>query len=67
MNGFKLLGEREMARTFECQDTEFHIRVVLLNRFSQLGRPVTVVVAKLRLMLGICRPQRALCHNASPN
>lgn len=45
MNCFKRLGERVMARTFECQVTELHIRVALLNRFSQLGRPVTVAVA----------------------
>lgn len=45
MNCFKRLGERVMARTFERQVTELHIRVALLNRFSQLGRPVTVAVA----------------------
>ena len=44
MNCFKRLGERVMARTFERQVTELHIRVALLNRFSQLGRPVTVAV-----------------------
>ena len=45
MNCFKRLGERVMARTFERQVTELHIRVAVLNRFSQLGRPVTVAVA----------------------
>ena len=45
MNCFKRLGERVMARTFERQVTELHIRVALLNRFSQFGRPVTVAVA----------------------
>lgn len=45
MNCFKQLGERVMARTFERQVTELHIRVALLNRFSQFGRPVTVAVA----------------------
>lgn len=44
MNCFKRLGERVMARTFEHQVTQLHIRVALLNRFSQLGRPVTVAV-----------------------
>lgn len=44
MNCFKRLGERVMARTFERQVTELYIRVALLNRFSQLGRPVTVAV-----------------------
>ena len=42
MNCFKRLGERVMARTFERQVVELHIRAALLNRFSQLGRPVTV-------------------------
>lgn len=44
MNCFKRLGERVIARTFERQVTELHIRVALLNRFSQLGRPVTVAL-----------------------
>ena len=45
MHCFKRLGERVMARTFERQVVELHVRVVLLNRFSQLGRPVTVAMA----------------------
>ena len=45
MHCFKRLGERVMARTFERQVVELHIRVALLNRFSQLGRPETVAVA----------------------
>lgn len=42
---FKRLGERVMARTFERQVAELHVRVALLNRFTQLGRPTTVPVA----------------------
>ena len=34
MHCFKRLGERVMARTFERQVVELHIRVALLNRFS---------------------------------
>ena len=45
MHCFKRLGQRVMARTFERQVVELHVRVSLLNRFSQLGRPKTVVVA----------------------
>ena len=45
MHCFKRLGERVMARTFERQVVELHVRVALLNRFSQLGRPQTVAVA----------------------
>jgi hypothetical protein len=45
MHCFKRLGERVMARTFEWQVVELHVRVALLNRFSQLGRPVTVAIA----------------------
>ena len=45
MHCFKRLGERVMARTFERQVVELHVRVALLKRFTQLGRPTTVVVA----------------------
>mgnify|MGYP006194718883 CR=1 FL=1 len=44
MHCFKRLGERVMARTFERQVVELHVRVALLNRFTQLGRPTTVSV-----------------------
>jgi len=30
-----------MARTFERQVVEFHVRVAVLNRFTKLGRPTT--------------------------
>jgi hypothetical protein len=45
MHCFKRLGERVMARTFERQVVELHVRVALLNRVTQLGRPTTVSVA----------------------
>lgn len=41
----KRLGERVMARTFERQVNELHIRAAILNRFTELGRPQTVAVA----------------------
>ena len=44
MHCFKRLGQRVMARTFERQVVELHVRVALLNRFTQLGRPSTVPV-----------------------
>ena len=47
MHCFKRLGERVMARTFERQVTELHVRVALLNRFTQLGRPTTVAVPSM--------------------
>jgi hypothetical protein len=47
MHGFKRLGERVMARTFERQVVELHVRVALLNRFTQLGCPTTVLVAAM--------------------
>jgi hypothetical protein len=43
MRCLKLLGERVMARDFDRQVTEIHIRVALLNRFTLLGTPTTVV------------------------
>lgn len=44
MHCFKRLGERVMACTFERQVIELHVRVALLNRFTQLGWPNTVAV-----------------------
>ncbi len=51
IHGFKRLGERVMARTFECQVAgqmvALHVRAALLNRFTQLGRPTAVPVAAM--------------------
>ena len=47
MHCFKRLGERVTARTFDRQVVELHIRVALLNRFSQIGRPQTVRVTAM--------------------
>jgi hypothetical protein len=44
MHCLKRLGERLMARTSERQVVEVHVRVALMNRFTQLGRPTTVAV-----------------------
>lgn len=44
MRCFKLLGERVNARLFNSQVAELQIRAALLNRFTQLGRPVTVAI-----------------------
>lgn len=45
MNCFKRLGEKVMARTFERQVVELNVRAAILNRFTELGTPVTVAVA----------------------
>ena len=45
MHGFKLLGQRAMARTFDRQITELKVRAAILNRFSQIGTPNTVRAA----------------------
>jgi hypothetical protein len=45
MNCFKRLGEKVMARTFERQVTELHIRASILNQFTALGTPQTVAAA----------------------
>ncbi len=42
MRCFKLLGERVKARIFNSQVAELQIRTALLNRFTQLGKPMTV-------------------------
>ena len=51
MHCFKRLGKRVMARTFERQVVgrvvALHVRVALLHRFTQLGRPTTVSVAAM--------------------
>jgi hypothetical protein len=44
MRCLKLLGERLMARDFNRQITEVHIRAAILNRFTQLGTPTTIRV-----------------------
>lgn len=44
MHCLKRLGERVMARTFERQVVELHVRVALMNRFTQFGRQTTVAV-----------------------
>ena len=45
MRCLKLLGERLMARDFDRQTTELHIRAALLNRFTRLDTPPTQRVA----------------------
>ena len=47
MHCFKRLGELVMARTFERQMVELHVRVALLNRFAQLGRTTTESVTAI--------------------
>ena len=44
MRCLKLLGERIMARDFDRQVAELQVRAALLNRFTQLGTPVTVAM-----------------------
>ena len=44
MRCFKLLGERVNARIFNSQVAELQIRAALLNRFTQLGSPITVAI-----------------------
>jgi len=44
MRCFKLLGERVMARDFDRQVAELHVRDEILNRFTRLGTPTTVVM-----------------------
>ena len=41
MHCLKLLGQRLAARDFDRQVAEFQLRVVVLNRFTALGIPVT--------------------------
>ncbi len=43
MHCVKLLGQRLMARDFDRQVAEFQIRVAVLNGYTALGIPVTMV------------------------
>jgi hypothetical protein len=45
MHCFKLLGQRVMARTFDRQITKLKGRAAILNRFSKIGTPNTLLVA----------------------
>ena len=45
MRCLKLLGERIMSRDFDRQVAELQVRAALLNRFTQLGTPVTVAAS----------------------
>lgn len=44
MHCFKLLGRRLGARTFNDQKTELKVRSAILNHFSQIGIPNTVLI-----------------------
>lgn len=44
MHCIKLLGQFLMARDFDRQITEVHVRVAILNRFTALGAPLTHAV-----------------------
>lgn len=44
MRYFKLLDERVMARDFDRQVAELQVRAAILNRFTRLGAPNTVVM-----------------------
>jgi hypothetical protein len=54
-----------MARDFDRQVAELQVRAAILNRFTQLGTPVTVRVGSLRLGSGVVRPLIALLNKAS--
>lgn len=44
MHCMKLLGQRLMARDFDRQVAEIHVRIAALNRFTALGIPVTKAI-----------------------
>jgi len=46
MNCVKLLGQGLMARGFDTQVAELHVRIDALNRFTKLGTPKTIPVLK---------------------
>lgn len=43
MHCIKLLGDNLSARNFQSQVNEIHARMAVLNKFTELGRPLTQV------------------------
>ncbi|MDI9656536.1 IS5/IS1182 family transposase, partial [Acinetobacter baumannii] len=43
MHSIKLLGDKLSARSFDSKVNEIHERVAVLNRFTELGRPLIKV------------------------
>ena len=41
MHCVKLLGQRLMARDFDRQVAELHVRIAVLNGYTALGTPIT--------------------------
>ena len=64
MRGFKLLGERVMARDFDRQVAELQIRAAILNRFTPLGTLQTQRVGCVRSTEEKARPEFDLCNRA---
>jgi Transposase DDE domain len=44
MHCVKLMGQRLMARDFDRQVAEIHVRIAVLNRYTALGIPVTETI-----------------------
>ena len=60
----KLLGQRLMARDFDRQLAEFQVRAAVLNGFTALGIPVTMLVGQVRPGEGEVPPSADLCNRA---
>jgi transposase len=71
MHCMKLLGQRLMARDFDCQIAEVHVRIAILKGYTVLGILVTKGMGQIRLRNGEShssadlrnrvRPSRAAC------
>ena len=44
MHCLKLLGQRVMARDFDCQVADLQVRIAVLNGYTTLGISVTEAV-----------------------
>ena len=62
MHCVKLRGQRLMARDFDRQVAELHVRIAVLNGYAALGIPVTEVVGKVRPRKGAVGPSADLCN-----
>ena len=44
MHCMKLLGQRLMARNFDCQVAEVQVCIAIMNGYTALGIPITEAV-----------------------
>jgi hypothetical protein len=64
MNCIKLLGQSLMARDFDRQVAELHVRIAVPNGYTALSIPVIVALGWVRPGKGETRSNPDLCNSA---